>query len=495
MEEFLYIAVDLGAGSGRIFLVGCGPGELLLEEVRRFYYPPRRAGGHLRWDFGHILNEIKTGLREAGQKAKAFGRPIRSIGIDSWAVDYGLIDSGGELLSDPVCYRDERTAGEMEKVFAAVAGDKIFEKTGIQFLPFNTVFQLSAENGDISRAEHLLMIPDLINYFLTGRAVTEYTNSTTTQMVNAATKNWDRELVAALNLPEKILTKIVASGSDLGTLKRELAAQTGLENVRVIAPATHDTASAVAGAPLKNGWAFISSGTWSLVGVERDEALIDTEVRRHNFTNEGGAFDTIRFLKNVAGLWLLESCRKEWLEAGIITDHDTLLSEVESLAEFQGFIFPDDPRFLNPKSMLAAIGGQLTETGQRAGETPAVITKIILDSLAFRYASVIQTIEKLTGEKIAGIQIVGGGSRNNYLNQMTANACKLPLISGPAEATVIGNAMVQAIAAGRFSSLERARKHVAQNVQLREFAPRALAGLTQAARDYAAIESAVVLES
>ncbi len=492
MEEFLYIAVDLGAGSGRVFLVGCAPGELLLEEVRRFYYPPRRAGGHLRWDFAHILDEIKTGLGEAGQKAKELGRPIRSIGIDSWAVDYGLVGSGGELLNDPVCYRDERTAGAMEKVFTAVAGDKIFEKTGIQFLPFNTVFQLSAENGDISQAAQMLMIPDLINYFLTGRAVTEYTNSTTTQMVNAATGEWDRELVAALNLPERILTKIVASGTDLGTLKPELAAQTGLENVRVIAPATHDTASAVVGAPLKDRWAFISSGTWSLVGVERNSPLINDEVQKRNFTNEGGAFGTIRFLKNVAGLWLLESCRKEWRARGIDTDYETLLEQVAEINRFPGFIFPDDPRFLNPKSMLSAIAKQLKETGQDISSKPVIVAKVILDSLAFRYASVVQTIEKLTGEKIAGVQIVGGGSRNNYLNQMTANACRLPVISGPAEATVIGNAMVQAIAAGRFSSLERARKHVAQNVKLQEFAPRALAGLTQAARDYAAIESAVI---
>lgn len=489
MEEFLYIAVDLGAGSGRVFLVGCAPGELLLQEVRRFYYPPREAAGHLRWDFSLILEEIKAGIREAGEKAKELKRPVRSLGVDSWGVDYGLISPEGELLQDPVCYRDKRTEGAMERVFQTIAADKIFEKTGIQFMPFNTVFQLSVDNGHTADAARVLLMPDLINYFLTGRTATEYTNSTTTQMVSAETQNWDREMIGELNLPGHLLADIVPAGSDLGTLKSELAAQPGLEEVRVIAPATHDTASAVAGAPLKDGWAFISSGTWSLVGVERSKPLINDEVRKQNFTNEGGAFDTIRFLKNVVGLWLLESCRKEWQEAELNTGHDALLSEVESIGEFQGFIFPDDPRFLNPKSMAAAIKEQLEETGQRVSGDPVTIAKIILDSLAFRYASVVRTIESLSGDAIAGVQIVGGGSRNAYLNQMTANACKLPVISGPAEATVIGNAMVQAIAAGRFSSLERARKHVAQNVNLKEFSPRALAGLTQAARDYAGIEA------
>lgn len=492
MEEFLYIAVDLGAGSGRVFLVGCAPGELLLEEVRRFYYPPRRVDGHLRWDISRIFVEIKTGLSQAAEKAKELKRPIRSIGVDSWAVDYGLVDADGELSADPICYRDERTADAMEKVFAKLSKEKIFEKTGIQFLPFNTLFQLSTEKTDSLKSCQMLMMPDLINQYLTGRAVVEYTNASTTQMVSAKSGTWDAELLKKLKLPSGLLPEIVASGTDLGLMKQDIIAQTKLDDVRVIAPATHDTASAVVGAPLKDNWAYISSGTWSLVGVERDQPLINDDVRERNFTNEGGVFDTFRFLKNVAGLWLLESCRKEWQQAGNDVEYAALLADVEDLHEFKGLIFPDDPRFLNPESMLVAINEQLAETGQQTSDDPVVLTKIILDSLAFRYASVIKSIELLTGEKIPGIQIGGGGSRNDYLNQMTANACKLPVISGPAEATVIGNAMVQAIAAGRFSTLERARKHVAQNVELKEFSPRALSGLTQAARDYAEIEKTLM---
>src|SRR5262245_62174557 len=314
MPAPLYIAVDLGAGSGRVFLAAPDPGEFLLEEISRFQYPPTESGGHLRWDLPEIFEQIKLGLRKAAARARELDRTIRSIGVDSWGVDYGLIDAEGNLVELPICYRDERTQGVMEEVFAQVPREEIFLRTGIQFLPFNTLFQLwsHAREGIPSQANRLLLIPDLINFFLTGEARTEYTNATTTQMLNARTSMWDDELLDRLALPKQLLADVVLSGSEVGQLRKELADELGMNVAAVVAPATHDTGSAVAGAPLQDGWAYISSGTWSLVGVERSAALINEKVARQNFTNEGGAFGTIRFLKNVMGLWILESCRKEW---------------------------------------------------------------------------------------------------------------------------------------------------------------------------------------
>ena len=336
MNEQLYIAVDLGAGSGRVFLCGVAPGELLLEEIHRFHYPPISENGHLRWDFPQIFSEIKFGLSRAGERAAELNRPVRSVGVDTWGVDYGLIGENGELLENPVCYRDQRTEKVMERVFAETGADEIFGKTGIQFLSFNTLFQLWAHKqaGISEKAEKLLLMPDLINFFLTGRAATEYTNATTTQMLDADSGNWDLELLERLNLPAHLLAQIVPAGTDLGLLKTEIAAESNLKNVRVVAPATHDTGSAVAGAPIGENWAYISSGTWSLVGIERDEVLINSEVAKYNFTNEGGAFGTIRFLKNVMGLWIFESCRKEWKDQGIAVEYDVLLREIEKIEDF-----------------------------------------------------------------------------------------------------------------------------------------------------------------
>lgn len=489
MNENLYIAVDLGAGSGRVFLAGLDTGELLFEEIKRFQYPPRKESGHFRWDFPLIFGEIKKGLQAAGKRAKELGRNIYSIGVDSWGVDYGLIDADGNLLANPICYRDGRTKNAPEKVFSQVSRSKIYEKTGIQFLNFNTLFQLFAENGTGDEASKMLLLPDLINFYLTGKVFAEYTNATTTQMLNAKTKSWDDELVERLNLPTHLLPQIIHAGTDLGFLKTEIATELNLKNVRVVAPATHDTGSAVAGAPLEKNWAYISSGTWSLVGVERAEVLINSKVARHNFTNEGGAFGTIRFLKNVMGLWILESCRREWQAKGIDTSYENLLREVAVIEDFQGLIYPDDERFLSPPGMLSAIAEQLNETGQSFDENPAVVTKIILDSLAFRYASVLRTIENLTNEKIKGVQIIGGGGRNDYLNQMTANACQLPIKAGLVEATVTGNVLVQAISAGRFDGLSVARDYVAEHIELKDFYPQRTINSEAAKRKYADIEA------
>ena len=491
MPDPLYIAVDLGAGSGRIFLAAPDPGEFLLDEISRFQYPAFESAGHLRWNLPEIFEQIKQGLRMAADRARKLDRPIQSIGVDSWGVDYGLIDAEGNLVELPICYRDERTQSVMEEVLAHVPREAIFLRTGIQFLPFNTLFQLwaHAHEGIPSQADRLLLIPDLINLFLTGLARTEYTNATTTQMLNARTRMWDHELLDQLALPKHLLADVVQAGSELGQLRKQLADELSVNAVAVVAPATHDTGSAVAGAPLQDEWAYISSGTWSLVGVERSAVLINEEVGRQNFTNEGGAFGTIRFLKNVMGLWILESCRKEWQQRGTTIDYDLLLRDVAALRSCDVVIFPDDERFLNPPSMLEAIAMQLRETAQTLPAEPAAIAKAILDSLAFRYASVLRTIESLTSQRIEGVQIIGGGSQNHYLNQATANATGLPVSAGPVEATIIGNVLVQAIADGQFASLAETRAYVASNVQLRRFTPQVFAGYEEAKRRYAIIEA------
>jgi rhamnulokinase len=491
MDDALFIAVDLGAGSGRVFLCGPGPDELLLEEVRRFYYPPRERDGHLRWDFANILKEIRNGLCSAGGRARELGRRVQSIGVASWGVDYGFVDAAGKLLEDPICYRDARTQGVMDQVFACVPKQDLFTRTGLQFMPFNTLFQLYAQArgaGIPREADKLLLIPDLVNLSLTGRAVTEYTNATTTQMINATSRTWDTELLNRLDLPVRLMPEVISAGEVVGPLCSAEAKALGLEDVNVLAAATHDTGSAVVGTPLQEGWAFISSGTWSLVGVERDGVLIDSRVFAHNFTNEGGAFGTIRFLKNVMGLWILESCRDEWREREVDADHDRLLARVREIEGYPGLIFPDDERLFKPACMLDAVKEELCETEQQVSDDPVTITKVVLDSLAFRYASVIRTIESLTGQRIKGVQIVGGGSRNDYLNQMTANATSLPVVAGPVEATVIGNVLVQAIAAGRFSSLAEGRRYVASKIKPERFLPCVSEALVEARNRYEEIE-------
>ncbi|MFL6468672.1 MAG: rhamnulokinase family protein [Pyrinomonadaceae bacterium] len=488
MSNPLYIAVDLGAGSGRVFLVGFDANELLLDEVHRFCYPPYFDGEYIRWNFQLIFDEIKSGLQRAGIRALAHDRRILSMGVDSWAVDYGLVDTEGQLIADPICYRDSRTDKAMAGVFALVPRKKIFETTGIQFQKFNTLYQLFSEGDETESASKLLLLPDLINYSLTGKAATEYTNATTTQMVNARTAKWDSDLIDSLGLPRGILQEIVLSGSVVGTLLPTIEEETGLRNVEVIAPATHDTASAVAAAPLTHGSAYISSGTWSLIGIELDAPLITSEAAQFNFTNEGGVYNTFRFLKNVMGLWIFESCRQEWAVGGNAVEYDTLIRDASDIEGYPGFIFPDDERFLNPASMLEAVNTQLSETHQQTQSDPAVITKVIFDSLAFRYASVLRSIESLTDSNLVRIEIVGGGGRNRYLNQSTANATRLPVLSGLTEATVVGNALVQALAVGRFETLSKARDYVASEIEFENFVPMAVSGLAEAEARYLVIE-------
>jgi rhamnulokinase len=407
-------------------------------------------------------------------------------------VDYGLLDAGGRLLEDPVCYRDHRTDGAMERVLREIPREEIFHRTGIQFLQFNTLFQLAvhAREGLPSGARRLLMIPDLCHQSLCGAASGEYTNASTTQLLDVRARRWADDLFSRLALPRELMPDLVEPGTVLGELRASLQKEPG--PTRVVAPATHDTASAVVGTPLEPGWAYVSSGTWSLVGVERKAPLVTPAVARANLTNEGGAFGTVRLLKNVMGLWILDSCRHEWEERGLSADLEGLLAAAAAIERPPGLVFPDHPRFFNPPSMTAEVQGALAETGQGVPDDPARLARVVLDSLAFRYASVVRTIEALTGEAVPGLHVVGGGCLNDYLNQATADAALRPVLAGPAEATATGNLLLQAVASGELPSLAEGRRRVAQSVRPRRFEPRERPGWTEAAERYREIEGLFV---
>lgn len=476
----MHLAFDLGAGSGRAMLGRVSAAGVALEELHRFHYAPVERDGHLRWPFAAVLAGVEAGLRAAAGE-------VESVGVCSWGVDYGLVDAEGVLLEDPIAYRDHRTDGEVERVLERVPRREIFERTGLQFLPFNTLFQLHAHAraGLPRAARRLLMIPDLVHHALGGAARGEYSNASTTQLVDVRTRAWDDELFARLGLPRELMPELVEPGTPLGPLAPGPGRPAGA--IRVIAPATHDTASAVAGIPLEAGWAYISSGTWSLVGIERSAPLVSEAAFRANFTNEGGAFGTIRFLKNVMGLWILESCRREWQQAGRSVGLEALLAAAAALDAPPGVVFPDDPRFFNPASMTAELRDALAATpGEPVPDDPARLARVVLDSLALRYASVLETIEGIAGERVPGVHVVGGGSLNDYLNQATADACGRPVLAGPVEATATGNVLLQAIACGRIGSLAEGRRLVARSAALRRFEPRErpwLAGLRERYRE------------
>jgi rhamnulokinase len=471
----MHVAVDLGAGSGRVMLGRFGEDELVVLEAHRFVHPMARSEGCLRWNLPHIVSGIVEGVTRALEAARDLGGAVASLGVDSWGVDYGIVNRSGRLIAEPVCYRDERTRGRMDEVFREVPRREIFDRTGIQFAELNTLYQLVAETrgkGIPAGAYRILLMADLIHAQLGGRPCCEYTLATTSQMVSAATGGWDRELIERLGLPSALLPDIVRPGTFLGTLRQSLQDELGAPPISIVAPAAHDTASAVVGTPLEEGWAFLSSGTWSLLGVEIDRPLITEAACVRNFTNEGGAAGTIRLLKNVIGLWILESCRRQWNRSGAVLDYDALGRAMGDAQGPFGGIDPDDPRFFNPPDMVAEVQASLRETGQAVAEDEVTLSRIILDSLARKYRTVVEEIELVTGRRVRGIRIVGGGSRNDYLNQATADACGRPVVAGPAEATTIGNLAVQAIAAGRFRSVAEARAFVARHVEARRFEPR-----------------------
>jgi rhamnulokinase len=464
-SQLRLLAVDLGAESGRVAAGTFDGDRLSVSEVHRFSNVPVRIGGTLCWDFLRLFGDVHDGLRRAGQAA--------SVGVDAWGVDFGLIDARGRLLANPVHYRDERTRGMIGRAVQRVSRAEIYARTGIQFMEINTLYQLFAmaerHDPDLERAERMLLIPDLLNHYLCGSVVSEYTNATTTQCFDVRQGDWARDLVAHLAVPTRLLPPVVPPGTVLGPLLPGVADETGGHGLRVVAPGTHDTASAVAAVPLQEGSAFLSSGTWSLLGVELREPIVTEAALEANVTNEGGVGGTIRLLRNVMGLWLLQQARQALASAsGQAPTYAELTRMAESAPAHTTFIDPDDPRFLRPGDFRATLAAYCQETHQPAPEGPAQLVRTVLESLALKYALVLRQLETLTGKETRALRVVGGGARNDTLCQLTADATGLPVIAGPIEATTIGNLIVQAIALGELSSLAEARALVARSFRTRE---------------------------
>lgn len=467
-----YLAVDLGASSGRVIAGLLKDGTLELHEMHRFWNGAIEQQDGLHWDIETLFDEIKTGLKKGFETC---GDGVQAIGVDTWGVDYGLLDADGQLLGQPFHYRDNRTDGMMAHVFETVSKDDIYRRTGIQFMFFNTIYQLAAEKRanrpELQQAEQLLFMPDLFNYFLTGRAVNEYTEASTSQLLDAKKRSWDMDLIRRLDLPQKLFGELVPPGSILGRLTPERAAELG-GNADVVAVGSHDTASAVASAPLTSpDAAYLSSGTWSLMGLEEPEPIINAESANDEITNEGGVCGTIRFLKNICGMWLLQECKRNWEEAGRTLSWKEIDAAVEDAEPFFAFINPDSAEFAQPCNMPVHIQIACDRTGQRIPEGVGQISRVIFESLALRYRQVFQTLEKLHGRRLEQLHIVGGGCNNRLLNQMTADAINRPVVSGPVEATAIGNIVMQMMAKGDLSDLPAGRALVRQSFDSRTYHP------------------------
>jgi rhamnulokinase len=465
----VYLAFDLGAESGRAVLGYLRSGVLRTEEVHRFPNEPVEYGGSLHWDVARLWLEIRKTLSRLKETR------LEGIGVDAWGVDCALLGERGELLQNPYHYRDNRTHGVMDEVFRIVPKEEIYRMTGIQFMPINTLYQLfsSKKNtpGILNATQRLITIPDLFNYWLTGNAVCEFTNATTTQMVDPRTRTWATDLIDRLQLPARLLPPIVEPGSLLGKLRSELAGDSALAGTNVIAPACHDTGSAIAAISAREGTAFLSSGTWSLLGTEIDAPVITDAALRLNFTNEGGVNGTTRLLKNVMGLWMLRCCRQSWAEQGWECDYRELMELASQEKPFQHLVDPDDELFLRPDNMCDAIAAYCRKTQQPVPAGPAAYVRTILESLAMKYRFVIRNLERLIDRPIEQIRVIGGGSKNRLLNQFTSDATGRRVLAGPAEATALGNIAIQILARGDAASLEEVRAVVDRSFPVEVFEP------------------------
>ena len=467
-REKPYLAFDLGAESGRAVLGRLRAGILTIEEVHRFPNEPVEYGGSLHWDTPRLWLEIRKSLTKLADTS------LSGIGVDTWGVDYALLGEDGELLQNPYHYRDRRTQGMMEEVFRLVPKEEIYRATGIQFMPINTLFQLFAAHRQtpnlLSTATHLLTIPDLFNYWLTGKAVCEFTNATTTQLVDPVRRAWATDLIQRLGLRPGLPAPIVEPGTVLGPLLLT-SGPTSLAGTPVIAPACHDTGSAVAAITARNGTAFLSSGTWSLIGTEIDKPVLTPESLKANFTNEGGVNGTTRLLKNVMGLWMLQGCRNCWSAQGQTADYRELVELSRRETAFAHLIDPDDESFLRSSDMLGAIDAFCTKTHQPPPKTPGAYVRCVLESLALKYRLVVHSLEQVSGQRIQQIRIIGGGSKNLVLNQFTADATGRRVLAGPAEATALGNVAIQILSTGEASSLEEVRAIVDRSFPTEVFEP------------------------
>lgn len=464
-----YFAVDLGATSGRTILGYFTPDGLEMEEVNRFPNHLIETGGHFYWDIYELYRHIIEGLRTASRKE---GVRITSIGIDTWGVDFVCVGKDGTFLRQPYAYRDPHTTGAPEAFFKRVPRSSVYQWTGIQVMNFNSLFQLDTmrRNHDsaLEAADKLLFIPDALTYMLTGEMVTEYTIASTAQLVNATTRKLEDSLLQEVGLTRSHFGRFVYPGERAGVLTEEVQRLTGLGPVPVIAVAGHDTASAVAAVPAMNrNFAYLSSGTWSLMGVETDAPVINRETEELNFTNEGGVEGTIRLLKNICGMWLLERCRLGWEEAS----YPELIVEANACEPFRSLINPDDAAFANPADMEQAIRDYCRASHQPIPETRGQVVRCIFESLALRYRQVLDNLRSLSPRPVEALHVIGGGSRNDLLNQWTANAVTLPVIAGPSEATGIGNVMMQALAAGAAADITSMRRLINRSIPLKTFLP------------------------
>jgi len=492
-DAMKFVAVDLGASSGRL-MVGAWDGRrFALEELHRFSNGGVSVRGSVDWDVLRLWQEIQNGLMK--YKAK-FGDAPAGIAVDAWGVDFGLLDQRGKLLGNPSCYRDPRTNGVPEKVFARVSEAEIFAATGVQTMQINTLFQLASMVGDarLECAETLLMIPDLFHYFLCGEKAVEYTEASTTQMYALGARDWDREMLRRVGVPERILTRVVQPGTVLGEVGRDVLAMSGIGGkVPVIAVASHDTASAVASIPgLDEGSAFISSGTWSLMGVELDAPVTSERARELGFTNEGGCAGKTLLMRNITGLWILQECVRQWEKEGIRCGWDEVIAAAKEAAAFRSILLPNTSEFGAAGNMLEAIRAYCKASGQVAPETVGEFARCCFESLSLAYWSALTALRNLTGRDIQTLRVVGGGCLNTFLCQMTADACGCTVVSGPAEASALGNVMVQAVAVGELESIAAGRASVGESLELATYAPTRGDDWAEARERYGSLEGAVV---
>jgi rhamnulokinase len=467
------LAFDLGAESGRGVLGSFDGQRLQLEVIHRFPNGPVRTLDTMHWDVLRLYSEMTAALRRCAAERGG----IDALGVDTWGVDFVLLGRGGTLLGNPRHYRDPHTETVMEDAFRRVPRAEIFRQTGIQFMRFNTLYQLLAMQRDrsplLDAAETLLFMPDLFHYFFTGIKVNEFTDATTSQLYDPAAKSWAYGLVRQFGLPARILGTIVPPGTVLGPLRQAVAAETGVSPVPVIAPASHDTGSAIAAVPAQgDSWAYLSSGTWSLLGAELNRPLLTDQALAYNFTNEGGVGGTIRLLKNIMGLWLVQECRRAWERNGKTFGYDELTRLAAAAPPFGSLVGPDDPSFLLPPNMPAALAEFCRRTGQPLPSDPGAVVRCALESLALRYRYVLSRLEELIGRRFEVIHVVGGGSQNELLCQFTADACDRAVLAGPAEATAVGNVLVQALGLGLVASLAEAREVVRRSFEVRTYTPR-----------------------
>jgi len=507
-ERGKYIAVDLGAESGRVMLGSVSADKLTLEEIHRFNNGPIDENSSLRWDFESLLTEIKIGIRKAVKlvsakteaRAGEASNKVEGIGVDSWGVDFGLIGADGKLIENPYHYRDSRTNGMMEKAFELMSLPReidlnkqnyktsnesnisrgkrqIYENSGIQFMQLNSVYQLLAmrlaNSNTLAKTKKLIFMADLFSYYLCGRAFSEYSLASTSQLMDMRTGKWSREIFSKLSLPIDIMPDIVPPGKVVGKLTKPIADELGCKQIPVIAVASHDTASAVAAVPAEeeNNWAYLSSGTWSLMGVEVSKAIVNDKTFKYEFTNEGGVENTIRLLKNIMGLWLVQECKRQWQREGVELSYPELTEMAQKAKPFAANIDVDYSEFLAPGDMPGRINNYLAQSGQKKIQDKGQMVRAILEALTFKYRWVLERIEDITGKKNDCLHIVGGGIQNELLSQFAANATGKRVIAGPVEATATGNILMQAKATGQIKNLADARKIVRNSFELKEYQP------------------------